>query len=108
MPVVRDVARLVLPLWFCHVVQCEMEKAMKLKLISAVLAAGLFIASVPSQAQEERFDITRFDVKGNTILQQSEIDALVAPYVGPKRNYGDIQKALEAVEGAYRSRGYGR
>lgn len=107
MPVVRDVARLVLPLWFCHVVQCEMEKAMKLKLISAVLAAGLFIASVPSQAQEERFDITRFDVKGNTILQQSEIDALVAPYVGPKRNYGDIQKALEAVEGAYRSRGYG-
>ena len=80
---------------------------MKFKLISVVLAAGLFIAAAPGQTQEERFDISRFDVKGNTLLKQSDLDALVAPFVGPKRNYGDIQKALEAVENAYRSRGYG-
>ena len=80
---------------------------MKFKLIAVVLAAGLFIAAAPGQAQEERFDISRFDIKGNTLLKQSDLDALVAPFVGPKRNYGDIQKALEAVENAYRSRGYG-
>ena len=80
---------------------------MKLKLISAVLAAGFFFAATPGQAQEERFDISRFDIKGNTLLQQADLDALVAPFVGSKRNYGDIQKALEALEAAYRARGFG-
>ena len=82
-------------------------KAMKFKLLSAVLAAGFFVAATPGQAQEERFDISRFDIKGNTILRQADLDALVAPFVGLKRNYGDIQKALEAIEAAYRARGFG-
>ena len=77
------------------------------KLISSVFVAGLLFIAATGQAQEDRFDISRFDVLGNTLLKQADIDALVAPFVGPKRNYGDIQKALEAVEGAYRSLGFG-
>jgi hemolysin activation/secretion protein len=80
---------------------------MKLKFLSAVLASGLFFVAAHAQGQEERFDISRFDIQGNTILKQTEIDALVAPFVGQKRNYGDIQKALEAVENAYRGKGFG-
>ena len=34
------------------------------------------------------------------------MEAAVAPLTGPKRVYGDIQKALEALEGAYRAAGY--
>lgn len=66
-------------------------------------------ASPPETAapvQTERFPIHRFLIEGGTILTAEALDALVAPYTGPDREYGDIQRALEAVELAYRSRGY--
>ncbi len=70
---------------------------------------GLIIAlagASPSMAQDERFDIVRFEIVGNTLLPAAELQGLVAPYAGPKRVYGDIQKALEALEGAYRKAGF--
>lgn len=66
-----------------------------------------FSAGGFAQAEEERFDVQRYQVEGNTLLAPAHVEALVAPFVGHKRNYGDIQKALEALEGAYRGSGYG-
>jgi hemolysin activation/secretion protein len=66
-----------------------------------------FSACGLAHAEDERFDIQRFQVEGNTLLPQAEADAVIAPFLGARRNYGDIQKALEALEGAYRSRGFG-
>ncbi len=51
-------------------------------------------------------DIGRFDVKGNTLLDAAQIESLLAPFKGKDRSYADIQRALEALEGAYRSAGY--
>ena len=70
-----------------------------LAFVAALLAA-------PCMAQDERFDIVRFQIEGNTLLTDAAAQAAVAPMVGPKRVYGDIQKALEALEGAYRRLGY--
>lgn len=56
--------------------------------------------------QTERFDIRRFQIEGATLLTGDEIAQLVAPFTGEKREYGDIQRALEAIEIAYRQRGY--
>ena len=64
------------------------------------------IIAVPCAAQDEQFDVVRFQIVGNTLLPMAELQALVAPLTGKKRVYGDIQKALEALEGAYRSAGY--
>ena len=64
------------------------------------------LISVPCLAQDERFDITRFQIEGNTLLPGAEVQGAVAPLAGPQRVYGDIQKALEALEGAYRRAGY--
>jgi len=50
--------------------------------------------------------IDRFNVKGNTLLGFGMIERLLAPYAGPARSYADIQRALEALEGAYRTAGY--
>ena len=85
-------------------------------LLAAVLAVGIAPAALaqapapppPAQpaTQDEIFNIKDFAVTGNTILPQDEIKRLVAPFAGDKRVYGDIQKALEALEGAYRSRGF--
>lgn len=54
-----------------------------------------------------RFDITRFEVVGNTLLKPEEIERAVAPHTGKQKDFSDIQRALEAVEQAYRGRGYG-
>jgi hemolysin activation/secretion protein len=53
-----------------------------------------------------RFEIQRYIVEGNTLLSQSQVDEAVAPFTGKDRDFGDIQKALEALQDAYSSRGY--
>jgi hemolysin activation/secretion protein len=49
----------------------------------------------------------RFQIEGNSILQAQKAQDLVAPFVGSHKNYGDVQKALEALEGEFRRLGYG-
>jgi hemolysin activation/secretion protein len=70
------------------------------------LALTSLVSTAPCLAQDEQFDVMRFEVEGNTLLPEAEVQRMVAPLVGPKRVYGDIQKALEALEGAYRRAGY--
>ena len=53
-----------------------------------------------------KFDITQYIVDGATLLKQSEIDVAVAPYLGKKRDFSDVQRALEAIEAMYAKRGY--
>ena len=79
------------------------------KIISSsalVLSSLAALVAAPCLAQDEQFDIVRFQVEGNTLLPQAQVQGILAPLAGPKRVYGDIQKALEALEGAYRAAGY--
>ncbi len=62
-------------------------------------------ASAPAAA-DEHFDIKRFQVEGNSLLTAQQVEQTVGPYSGPKRVYGDVQRALEALENAYRQDGY--
>ena len=57
-------------------------------------------------AETVQFSIQRFEIAGNTLIDSGELERRVAPFVGASKVYGDIQKALEAVESAYRERGY--
>ena len=50
--------------------------------------------------------IDSFQVKGNTLLDPKLAERLLTPFKGENRSYTDIQLALEALEGAYRSAGY--
>ena len=82
-----------------------MSKALVKVLAAAViLLAGTLNTVI---AQDASFDIVRFQVEGNSILPVERVQALVAPFVGRKKIYGDVQKALEALEGDYRRLGYG-
>ena len=54
-----------------------------------------------------RFEIKSFTLDGNTLLPAGTAEGLLAPYRGPDKDFADIQRALEALEGAYRERGYG-
>ncbi len=53
-----------------------------------------------------RFEISRFDVTGNTLLSAAEVQGAVAPFTGRGRDFGDVQRALEALEALYHERGY--
>lgn len=78
-----------------------------LALAGPVLAQAPSQPVVPAQAPVElRFDIRRYSVEGNTLLPQQEVDEAVRPFVGAQRDFGDVQRALESLENAYRLRGY--
>ena len=73
--------------------------------ILAVAVTAAWAAEAPENGAI-RFEISRFEVKGNTLLSQAQVDALLANYTGQNRDFGDVQRALEALEAAYHARGY--
>lgn len=74
---------------------------------ASVLAATVSAAwAADDGAAPIRFEITRFDITGNTLLTPAEAAAAVAPYAGRERDFGDVQAALDALEAAYHKRGY--
>lgn len=73
------------------------------------LGAGIVVSIVTAStgfAQTPRFEVRQYVVEGNTLLSAAEIESAVAPHRGGQRDFGDIQRALEALEAAYRARGY--
>lgn len=73
--------------------------------ITACCAPAVHTAE--SEAEEVRFEIKRFEVSGNTLLPQATIERILAPHRGANKDFSDIQRALEALERAYRDIGYG-
>lgn len=57
-------------------------------------------------ADTPRFDVTRYQVEGNSILPQPEIDRILARFTGNASDFGTLQQAVEALEQGYRLRGY--
>jgi len=82
-------------------------RAIAASLLASVLGAAVCGAwAAEGESPVVRFDISRFDIAGNTILSAAELDAAVAPYAGKDRDFGDVQRALEALEARYHARGY--
>ena len=81
-----------------------------LALGACVLASITYVASAQQPVAPipaPRFEIKRFAVQGNTLLSPEIAEAAVAPFAGKNKDFADIQRALEALEQAYRDRGYG-
>ena len=66
------------------------------------------VAQAPATAPPPapRFDINAFVIEGNTLFQLYELHAVVEPYTGKQKDFGDIQRALEALQAFYIARGY--
>jgi hemolysin activation/secretion protein len=52
------------------------------------------------------FDVEAYDVDGAKLLQQIDVETAVYPFLGPGRTAADINHAREALEKAYRDRGF--
>ncbi|HYD78620.1 MAG TPA: ShlB/FhaC/HecB family hemolysin secretion/activation protein [Paucimonas sp.] len=85
-----------------------MKRHLSRILMSAALAVSFPLVHAADETDNPigRFDIVRFQVDGNTLLSGQEIESLLAPYAGKNRDFGDVQRALEALEAAYRAHGY--
>ena len=82
----------------------------------AVLACFVLLAGVAARSFAQQpdaaesallFDIQSYQVQGNTLLTPAEVARIVAPFTGTKKDFSHIQRALEALEIAYRNLGYG-
>lgn len=74
-----------------------------LVLTSAPLSAVAQEVAIPAP----KFDIQSFEVVGDSVLGAETVQRLVAPFTGKQKDFSDVQRALEALEGAYRELGYG-
>ena len=98
-----------LPLWAQAAPFANMELPAKF-----MIAATPGMLESPAQAampdavvSSPLVHIDHFQIIGNTLLAPDMIERLLLPYTGEGRSFTDIQRALEALEGAYRSAGYG-
>ena len=91
----------------------RLRRAWARGLFVACAAAGIGLTSSARAQQPEaavealRFDIGRYQINGNTLLKPADIARIVGPYTGKQKDFSDIQRALEALEIAYRDLGYG-
>jgi hemolysin activation/secretion protein len=76
----------------------------------AVPPVGALRAPVAGRAVEKpkakSFDIWEIAVDGNTVVDDSDIQDTLAPYLGPGKTAGDVDKAREALQSLYRELGF--
>ena len=74
-------------------------------LIDGALAQDTPPAALAAPATP-RFTIQRFAVEGASLIDARQIEASLAPFTGPLRDFADVQHALETMEALYKERGY--
>lgn len=52
------------------------------------------------------FDVDFYDIEGNKLLEEALIQRALVPYIGVKRTFADLQKAVQAVQNLYKEKGY--
>lgn len=84
---------------------------MRCGVVARIFIAGICLLALSTAIGADpvslRFDISAYRVEGNTLLKEKEIQSVLAPYQGKQRDFGDVQRALEALELAYRKAGFG-
>ena len=85
----------------------------KKNLLRQSILAMFFATSAGAVVAQEveipapKFDIKSFEVVGDTILGSDVVQRTVTPFTGKDKDFGDVQRALESLEVAYRKLGYG-
>jgi hemolysin activation/secretion protein len=79
----------------------------------AVVAAAVafcplqsFAQSAPPPDDTPRFEIRRFVFEGATLVPPEQLARATRAYIGERRTFADVQRALEAVERAYSADGW--
>jgi hemolysin activation/secretion protein len=77
-------------------------------LICAACACALGVHAAGADASAApTFDIAEFRVLGNHVLAATAIERAVYPFLGANGDMQDVQKAADALQGAYKDAGFG-
>lgn len=84
---------------------------MNLLLFRLAFGATLALLAIFAQGADDqhpvgRFEIARFEVRGNTLLPISVVEKIVSPFTGKQRDFGHVHMALEALQAAHHERGF--
>ncbi len=77
----------------------------RLLVAACLCAAATAFAQAPADSAP-RFEIRRYQFDGANLVPGAALEAATAPFTGPGRGFGDVQRALEAVERLYAESGY--
>ena len=82
----------------------------KMKKLAFLLASAVFgtapHAATPTAAASPAFDVMEYVVEGNTVLSNELIERALEPYLGPGKNFKDIEAARTALEKVYQDSGF--
>ena len=84
-------------------------KLLRLLLAASLAASCGALAQAPRKPAADdspRFEIRRFVFDGASLVPTEQLDAATRAFTGRGRSFGDVQRALEAVERAYSDAGY--
>jgi hemolysin activation/secretion protein len=73
-----------------------------------IVTSQPLVVAAELQAQEETvtFTIREFQVEGNTLLPQEDIQAVLVACTGPEKSAADVEAARDQLEKLYHQRGY--
>lgn len=63
-------------------------------------------AEAGDDAAALRFDVMEFEVAGNSVLEAADIQRALTPFTGFNKGVADVEASREALEKAYRDKGY--
>jgi hemolysin activation/secretion protein len=69
-------------------------------------AAAATPPAVTEPDAEPVFDVEAYDVDGNSLIDQLDIEKAVYPFLGPGRTKGEIESARKALEDVYHADGF--
>lgn len=72
-----------------------------------LLACASFARAADAQPSSPHFEIRRFDVEGNTLLDAAAIEAAVSRQRGTGKTFADIEVARDALQQRYYAAGFG-
>lgn len=78
----------------------------KMKKLAFVVAWCFCVVGAIAAESPVRFDVLEFVIEGNTVLPGDVVEKAVAPFMGPDKNFKDIESAREALEKAYQDAGF--
>ncbi len=65
------------------------------------------LAQAPSAPPAPRFDISAYRIEGSSLIGDAALQETLKPFTGAGRDFGDVQRAIEAIEAAYARAGWG-
>ena len=71
------------------------------------LLMAAWVLAAPGAGAQTKFAITGYQVLGNTLLDPARLGPATRAHTGPQSDFETIQQAIEALEKAYASAGFG-